>query len=515
MFKIVNSIFLLGCLLAYAPAMEALEKVFPGITIHHNIPSDHQGPRIALITFISDAKSSHQCESYHPYPETVKFGTRSKELYCQKHGYDFIIGSEKLYECDGHPAPNKEKLSIHWMKVPMLARFLSDYDWVIWTDADSIFLNPDITLESYLDDSYDILFGTHHLTCQSLNTGHIFVKCNQWSRDFLNEWWTYSEEYQEGTWDLENLTMMLQTKSRDYLNHIKRLPTKVTDLSADEYEPGDFIVHFYAYHGKELYEIFQIFEEKYGHVIDKLENELLEERLSQDRYTDHIKVFKKIFDTKPIRGLLEFGLGNSTRYFLKNLAEVVSVEFITNALSPEWLNLCLDRYQADSNWHPFAFLSGCTKKTYSLANHANLKLFQASPKLYDANSLASHHCNRSKYPLDPGFADDLNRCLKKILKQHAIDVAFVDSGLILRGELVQSLFNKVPIIAAHDFPENIAEVDPDTDIYGYSFIPSHPKYQEFFIGPPFCQQGLKIWVKNTTEFFDLLQTLTDLSSSNQ
>lgn len=253
---------------------ERIERAENGITLFKNIPEQHQGPRIALITFISKPEQAHRSEEYFPYPEMVQFGTLSKRLYCQKHGYDYIIGSEKMEECNGIPTPNKDKLAILWMKVPMLSRFLEEYDWVVWTDADSIFLNPSITLESYINPNYNLLFGTHHVGMNQLGTGHIFVKNCQWSKDFLDEWWLYSEEFREGTWDLEKLTMMLAKKDQGYKSHIFHIPVKQSDLSADEFELGDFLVHFYAYHGKELYEIFQIFEKKYKYIINNLAKEL-------------------------------------------------------------------------------------------------------------------------------------------------------------------------------------------------------------------------------------------------
>jgi len=253
---------------------EHIEHFDDGITLFKNIPEQHEGPRIALISFISKPACAHRSEEYFPYPEMVQFGTLSKRLYCQKHGYDYIIGSEKMEECNGIPAPNKDKLAILWMKVPMLARFIDQYDWVVWTDADSIFLNPSISFDAYINPQYDLLFGTHHMGMNQLCSGHIFVKNSQWSKDFLDEWWQYSEEFREGTWDLEMLTVMLATKTQEYKNHLFRIPVKQSDLSPEEFELGDFLVHFYSYHGKELYEIFKVFEQRYGYILENLAKKL-------------------------------------------------------------------------------------------------------------------------------------------------------------------------------------------------------------------------------------------------
>ncbi len=115
--------FVLALLTLHGP-IYSFETLPKGIIRYRNIEPGSSKPKIALVTFISEPKYSHVSETYVPYPEVVRFGTRSKILYCQKHGYDYIIGSQKMTKCLGMSAPNKEKLSIHWMKVPMIDNFL-------------------------------------------------------------------------------------------------------------------------------------------------------------------------------------------------------------------------------------------------------------------------------------------------------------------------------------------------------------------------------------------------------
>jgi hypothetical protein len=245
------------------------ENLEEGIYIYRNVSKTDQ--RIALVTFISEPNCQHVSEDIAPYAEIVQFGTRSKTLYCQKNGYDYIIATQKLFECDGIPAPNIHKLSIHWMKVCLLAKFLPYYDWVVWSDADSIFLNHEITLESLIDDNFDLLIGTQTAYKNCLNTGHIFVKNTLWSKGFLKEWWCQSEELQEGYWDQEKLIELLRFKPIEYHKHWRTIPLFPSDLSKEEFCPGDMILHFYGFHGKELYELFLEAEEKYSSLLDGYE----------------------------------------------------------------------------------------------------------------------------------------------------------------------------------------------------------------------------------------------------
>ncbi len=390
--------------------------------------------------------------------------------------------------------------------------FWGEYDWVIWTDADSIILNPDITLESLINDKYDVIFGTFGMGQGARGTGHIYVKNSEWSRQFLKEWWSYSEQIHEGQWDLERLNDMLNTKGHSaYFDHFGYLPVKLSDLAAEEFVVGDFMVHFYSYHGKHLYQIFKVFEEKYSYIIDKLENELLENDLLKGRYTDHLEIFKEIFASSAIRGVLELGMGTSTRFFLNNCPKVISVDFVNRALGPDWLNYCLKIFKYRTNWYPIAFLSGCTLTTYPIEPYPRLQFIQGSTRVRDAHLLALRVPNRALMT-DKTYYTDLDGFARRVTRQNSIDLGFVISGLFLRGELVQSLFDKVPIIVVHDFPKDISKVDPSSDRYGYTFISAPSHYEAIYFGPPVCQEGLKVWInKNDSRFTDTIKRLKSLA----
>ena len=68
---------------------------------------------------------------------------------------------------------------------------------------------------------------------------------------------------------------MLAQNPEKYTTHLKFLPVRRSDTSPTEFKLGDFMVHFYACHGKELYEGFDEFEKKYGYVLDNFEKKYL------------------------------------------------------------------------------------------------------------------------------------------------------------------------------------------------------------------------------------------------
>ena len=119
--------------------------------------------RIALVTF-GDAGVQ----------EWRKFSFPLKERYCALHGYGFIAARERL---DDRPAG--------WTKIPLLLlKNLPDYDWLYWSDADSLVMQPQLKLERFIAAGADFVFciaGLHG----TINSGEFFVKNTPWAADFL------------------------------------------------------------------------------------------------------------------------------------------------------------------------------------------------------------------------------------------------------------------------------------------------------------------------------------------
>lgn len=219
-------------------------------------------------------------------------------------------------------------------------------------------------------------------------------------------------------------------------------------------------------------------------------------------YTDHISIFKEIFQSVKINNLVEFGLGFSTKYFLDSCKKVVSVEFITNGFSPDWARNCLSLFQNIPNWVPIIYFSGYQQDT------------QWAPYRYCGSDEVYKACvyqtvTHGNYALfDPTYLSDLTNFIQYLTDCYPIDLGFVDSGLYLRGDLVQLLFNKTPIIVAHDTA--VRSITRELDVYGYSRIVTPDTYEEIFIP---LGKGTTVWVIKTDQFAPLRAQLNALANS--
>jgi hypothetical protein len=215
-------------------------------------------------------------------------------------------------------------------------------------------------------------------------------------------------------------------------------------------------------------------------------------------YTEHVAHLKRIFNKLHVRTFMEFGLGFSTKYFIDNSEHVISVEFITPGSGPDWMKYCLNLYRNYYGWTPIAYFSGPGLDT-SWAPHSYIGL----DSVYRACAYQPVHC-KSYASIDPTFLDDLNNFVERQVSAYNIDVAFVDAGVCIRGDLVQVLFNKVPIIAAHDVGKK--EIRHLDDVYGYGRIIVPENYIEIHV--PFGM-GTAFWIKNEDQYLPLIKDLQD------
>lgn len=229
---------------------------------------------------------------------------------------------------------------------------------------------------------------------------------------------------------------------------------------------------------------------------DQITMECLKEIADQTGYTDHIPHFRRIFENYQVSGLVEFGLGFSTKYFLDHCDKVISVEFVTHGSGPEWMKECLHLFRGYSHWMPITYFSGYQGET-SWARYP----FHGSDAVYKA---ASYQCAKMKnYALiDPSYLRELDHFIVDLVQDCRIDVGFVDAGLLIRGDLVQLLFNKVPIIVAHDATDRTSPQGEDP--YGYLRIVTPSNYEEFFVPKG---MGTLIWIEKKDELHLLRQTI--------
>ena len=218
-------------------------------------------------------------------------------------------------------------------------------------------------------------------------------------------------------------------------------------------------------------------------------------------YTEHVSHFKRLFKTVKVRTFLEFGVGFSTKYFIDKCQKVISVEIVTPGTGPEWLKYCIDLYRSYDTWKPIAYFAGNGLDT----SWAPYK-YMGAESVYKAAAYQPVH--RKSYALiDPSFLDDLHNFVTQQVVENEIDVAFVDAGVCIRGDLVQVLFNKVPIIVAHDVARK--EIRHLDDVYGYGRVVVPENYIEIYI--PFGM-GTAFWVKKEDKYLKVIKDLQNYAN---
>lgn len=233
---------------------------------------------------------------------------------------------------------------------------------------------------------------------------------------------------------------------------------------------------------------------------DEITYEFLVREGEKTGYCDHIAHIQQVFDNYKVKTMLEFGLGYSTKYFLDRCTKVISVEFITRAVKPDWIKYCLGLYQSYSNWIPVAYFSNYPAD-FAWAPY---KFFGTS-KLYEAELSYSATLQE---PVDDAYLVELRTFIGNLTKYNKIDVALVDPPTLLRGPIVQLLFDKAPIIFAHDcFSFVIPQIG---DIYGYRRVEVPDNYETIFIPKG---KGTLLWIKKSDETAQLIQKMKDYAQS--
>ncbi len=203
-------------------------------------------------------------------------------------------------------------------------------------------------------------------------------------------------------------------------------------------------------------------------------SDLTYEKLVASGYTDHVQHFQKLFQHHKVRSFIEFGLGYGTKYFLDNCEQVTSVEILLPSQSRYWADHTISLLQGYTNWTPI--------------------VRNGSQNLQTANSLAAvEYKDPALY--DSSYLLELKEICNELFRDKEYEVAFVDPGFHMRGDLVNELFDRVPIIVAHD--TNYAHLQ-----YGWNKIYTPSNYVKIV-----CTEGsgTTFWIR--TDEPDLIRAL--------
>lgn len=185
---------------------------------------------------------------------------------------------------------------------------------------------------------------------------------------------------------------------------------------------------------------------------------------------DHWPDCLSIINQFNVKSIIEFGCGDGTESFLNQCSKVVSVELLTSK------NELSDKLKISSDYW-CKYLS----EKYKQYKHWNLIPVEISDNIIEAEKIVTGNnpqYKRGSNPPDSAYTKDLNDMVKNTLSNHSFDMAFVDAGIHLRGDIVNILFGLVDIIGIHD--SNVGSSDPDDpnhNIYGYNRIRPPSNYK--------------------------------------
>lgn len=180
--------------------------------------------------------------------------------------------------------------------------------------------------------------------------------------------------------------------------------------------------------------------------------------------------FEIIFKNYKVGRMLEFGLGNGTEYLLDHCGEVMSVEISLGEFNKSWYDKCLEKYTRYKNWKPVYVEAG------------------------DGIKSAHAEANKTGYPIqETRHLKELSEIVGKT--GGGWDLIFVDAGICNRGDIVNLVMGKAPVILAHDSTRDVRRVKKN--VYGYNIVEVPGNYEEIHFEDTFC--GTTVWVDRTLD----------------
>lgn len=124
--------------------------------------------------------------------------------------------------------------------------------WLLWSDADAMVVNQSVPVETLIDDAADFLVTADWLMLQA---GVFLVKCSEWGKSLLAAAEDDRKYDRASALDQSALQAVLdgniplpplagEDAPSPLDQHVRWLPKRVLDVYAEEYIPGDFLVHF-------------------------------------------------------------------------------------------------------------------------------------------------------------------------------------------------------------------------------------------------------------------------------
>ena len=181
------------------------------------------------------------------YKNIADLTVPNKREYCLQHGYDFLeIIDDNTF--GKHPA---------FAKFSSAIKYLPFYDWIFYNDTDSLIMNYNVKLESFIDNNYDFIVS---YDINGLNSGQWFVKNTTWALNFMTKVFNRNEFNNFGGWADQVAFCNTWLYSGEAMQKTKIVPQKLfnsylyetfgkndegnyPDWEQGQFKMGDFCLH--------------------------------------------------------------------------------------------------------------------------------------------------------------------------------------------------------------------------------------------------------------------------------
>ena len=173
------------------------------------------------------------------------------KLYCEKYNLKITFSDEKKYT-NRHAA---------WERLPLLLANISNFDYLIWIDADAFFYNDANNITDILYKNKDVNFiFSNDLGNNNVNSGFFIVKNSPYSRDFLTKWAYDDELYNSNPhpywWDQGVLIDMFNNNILDIRQNSIQLEYGVLQhFHEHDKLPDTFVYHLAGRYNDVRYEV--------------------------------------------------------------------------------------------------------------------------------------------------------------------------------------------------------------------------------------------------------------------
>lgn len=173
------------------------------------------------------------------------------EAYAEHNGYIMLHLDPATAKFDEYDA--------RWNKIKILEEALDpekgwgrNLDYIMWVDADLIFLDIGLRLEQVAADNpkADVIISAEHAGSSTLvNSGTVMVRNTRWARQFLSDWWNYGARKLYS--DQEQFDLLYESRRSEMMQHIAILPPDA--LNSDppamtKQKPHNQILHLMGEH---------------------------------------------------------------------------------------------------------------------------------------------------------------------------------------------------------------------------------------------------------------------------